>query len=249
LKINNYSILQVTSGRLSLGAATGGMLFVNPTGVSIGGDWAPGPTLTINNRLHFYYNWTIWGENGGNFKFYYGDYPNSLTQGSTAYISTSGSFNIGSDRRLKENIKPIKYGLDEILRLTPVSFSFISIPTENGDKELGFIAQDVLEIIPQLIEYDTEFDKYYMNTTQVIPVLTKAVQELNTKIDDQSSEIVQLSSQNAAMNVEVTSLTSQVATLTTQVSNMAAEMDALIARVNLLISNTTPTDPADPAST
>ena len=175
------------------------------------------------------------------------------------YWARGGSgWTYSSDKRLKKNIEYLNSCLDSVLLLKPCTFRYNG---SNDDSKLnyGFIAQDVQEIYPDIISTSALNDEKFLglSITDIIPILTKAVQELNTKIDDQSSEIVHLSSHNAAMNVEVTSLTSQVASLTTHnaslvsmVSNMAAEMDALIARVNLLISNhSDPADPTDPAAT
>ena len=56
-----------------------------------------------------------------------------------------------SDRRLKNTICPITYGLSQIAQLKPVSFFW------NGDdsctKKYGFIAQEVCESIPEIINH------------------------------------------------------------------------------------------------
>ncbi|MBK8746969.1 MAG: tail fiber domain-containing protein [Saprospiraceae bacterium] len=55
---------------------------------------------------------------------------------------------VGSDRRLKENIQPVSYGLKEVLNLNPVSFNLIS--DEAKQKQLGFLAQELKRIYLQL---------------------------------------------------------------------------------------------------
>ena len=60
---------------------------------------------------------------------------------------TAVSFPSSSDRRLKENIKGTKYGLDEVLKLEPVDYNFKS----NGLEQIGFIAQDVRSLIPEVV--------------------------------------------------------------------------------------------------
>ncbi|MBK9150854.1 MAG: tail fiber domain-containing protein [Saprospiraceae bacterium] len=101
--------------------------------------------------------------------------------------------NVGSDRRIKENIKPISYGLRQIMRLTPVQYRIIG---QNGDHDiLGLIAQDVKQIIPDIVEVhqtalkstqkdsrnadrtDMIADMHTMRYSELIPVLIKAMQE------------------------------------------------------------------------
>ena len=52
------------------------------------------------------------------------------------------STTIASDKRLKENINPLKYGLEELLKINPVSYDW-----KLGDRssDIGVIAQEVME--------------------------------------------------------------------------------------------------------
>lgn len=90
-----------------------------------------------------------------------------------------------SDRRDKENITEITYGMDEILKLRPVSFTWKDRP-DNGVK-LGLIAQEVDEIIDEVVKQDIKIDeegneylasdRYGMYYSDLIPVLIKGMQE------------------------------------------------------------------------
>jgi len=95
---------------------------------------------------------------------------------------TAVSFPTSSDRRLKENIKSTKYGLDEVLKLEPVDYNFKS----NGLEQIGFIAQDVRSLIPEVVtgkEGDIQKGETLGITyTSLIPVLTKAIQEQQAHI-------------------------------------------------------------------
>uniref|UniRef100_UPI004048467D tail fiber domain-containing protein n=1 Tax=Algoriphagus sp. TaxID=1872435 RepID=UPI004048467D len=90
---------------------------------------------------------------------------------------TAVSFLTSSDRRLKENIKGTKYGLDEVLKLEPVDYNFKS----NGLEQIGFIAQDVKTLIPEVVtgkEGDIQKGETLgIAYSSLIPVLTKAIQE------------------------------------------------------------------------
>ncbi len=118
-----------------------------------------------------------------------------------AVWATDGTINT-SDRREKKDIKGLNYGLREILDLNPVSFRWKAKP-EQGEK-LGLIAQDLLEIIPEVVkthEYVTlgegehttlekkELDRLGVYYTDLIPVLIKAIQEQQEIIDTQQGKL------------------------------------------------------------
>jgi hypothetical protein len=46
---------------------------------------------------------------------------------------------------------------------------------------LGFVAQEVSEIIPELVEYDEKNDQYGVNYPQMIAVLTEALKIVDKK--------------------------------------------------------------------
>lgn len=86
-----------------------------------------------------------------------------------------------SDLRLKKNIQPIENGLATLLQLRPVSFDMkISLgDTQYPIHKSGFIAQEVQQVLPGLVSPLPGPDALLtLNTTDMIPVLVKAVQEL-----------------------------------------------------------------------
>jgi exonuclease VII small subunit len=96
-----------------------------------------------------------------------------------------------SDKRLKNNIQPLHYGLSELMKLNPVRFSWNLFPEQGV--QLGLIAQEVQHILPEVISIGTDSIKTLsLNHLQLIPVLIKATQELNTKVDKLESENVGL---------------------------------------------------------
>ena len=118
-------------------------------------------------------------------------------------ISTNGSIGAGgsttniynaSDLRLKQNINSIQYGLKEILKLHPINFNWVNgfEPSDDNKLLLGFIAQEVQEIIPEAIEFygnnilvNNNYIKnpLRINEKFIIPVLVKAIQELKSELD------------------------------------------------------------------
>jgi len=99
------------------------------------------------------------------------------------YSDSSGNLtNSSSDERLKENITPLSYGLNEINGLQPISFNWKDRAKFGEQKEIGFTAQSVLPIIPEVI--GTNHDGMMsLDYSHFSPVLVKAIQELNERIN------------------------------------------------------------------
>jgi septal ring factor EnvC (AmiA/AmiB activator) len=72
------------------------------------------------------------------------------------------------------------------MKLRPVNYTW----KDNDRKDLGFIAQEIREILPELVmESKDSMNTLLMNYQGVIPVLVKAIQE-------QQAEIQQLKEEN-----------------------------------------------------
>jgi hypothetical protein len=96
-----------------------------------------------------------------------GTFANNLNITSDGTLTTATS-----DEKYKYNILPISYGLNTILQLKPVNFQWI----EGEENDLGFIAQDVADIIPEAVNTNWNSD-LLMRYESIIPILTKAIQE------------------------------------------------------------------------
>jgi len=101
--------------------------------------------------------------------------------------STWGSL---SDKRFKKNIIPIKHGLDSIMKLNPVNFDYSSEDSDNSSR-LGFIAQEVVKIIPESIDASNE-DKLHLTQETFIPVLVKSIQEQQAMIEELKKQVESL---------------------------------------------------------
>lgn len=98
-------------------------------------------------------------------------------------VRVGGAIVHASDRRLKRNIKDISFGLNDILKLRPTEY-FWKGKTQD-DKSLGLIAQEVNDVIKNVVTYDEDSDKYGVSYTELIPVLIKAIQEQQLIIQTQ----------------------------------------------------------------
>ncbi len=111
-------------------------------------------------------------------------------------ISGTGTNTYTSDRKLKKDIQPLSGALDIISRLKPASYQFRV--GEFGDmylsegKHYGVIAQELQEVLPELVlkqhyhpagEKEKGFDYLSVNYNELIPILIKAIQEQQQKIE------------------------------------------------------------------
>ena len=95
-------------------------------------------------------------------------------------LEIDGNFNDTSDVALKSNIKTIPNGLGMIEKLNPVTFNWNV--EENNQPSAGFIAQEVEEVLPDLVR--GEEGEKTIKTAGVVGYLVKAVQELSARVKE-----------------------------------------------------------------
>ena len=113
---------------------------------------------------------------------------------SGAIYSTSTSITSISDQRFKENIKDIDVGLDVVMALKPRRFDWIDGKGEDRKNAVGFIAQEMQTVLPDLIstyEQSPEDTTEYLAIRQsdLIPTLVKAIQEQQALITQLQADI------------------------------------------------------------
>ena len=86
-------------------------------------------------------------------------------------IITAQDFNTLSDKRLKDNVRPIEDPLEKVSRLNGVQYNF----TSSGKPSVGVIAQEVERVFPELIAGD--FPKS-VNYNGLVGLLIESVKEL-----------------------------------------------------------------------
>jgi len=91
-----------------------------------------------------------------------------------------------SDKSEKENILSLKgKGLEKILLLNGVSYNWKSksgLKDANTKKEIGFLAQEVEAILPEVVYTVDSTQKKMLSYNHIIPLLTEAIKELNDKV-------------------------------------------------------------------
>ena len=112
----------------------------------------------------------------------------------------NNTFTTFSDSRLKKNIIEIPYGLDTVNKLKPKKYVRYGgdikdgevVLEEKGWDEIGFLAQDIKEIIPELISNPNNDETkgfYAMDDGKMTSILVKAIQELSTKVTKLEAQI------------------------------------------------------------
>ncbi|MDF1497457.1 MAG: tail fiber domain-containing protein [Patescibacteria group bacterium] len=96
-------------------------------------------------------------------------------------VIVNGFYAHTSDARLKENVNKLKYGLEDIMKLRPITFEWRSDDTDKIN--IGFIAQDVQRILPEVVNKDPESQMLNLSDNQILPVLVNAVQEQQLQIE------------------------------------------------------------------
>jgi HSP90 family molecular chaperone len=140
-------------------------------------------------------------------------------------INASGSVRangvaLTSDARLKRNVTTTAYGLATVMQLHPVQYEKKASmeSTDYNRKEIGFIAQEVRKVLPTLVTEGKDASKTLaVSYTEIIPVLVKAMQEQEAKI-----ELLE------AQNAKLTAATAEMAEMKTAMAEMRSEMNRLV---------------------
>lgn len=119
-------------------------------------------------------------------------FANSLTGDSAFFFDNAGVCKINSgigtlfcasDRRLKQNIQPLASGLNTVMALKPSTWDWIS----NGSTGVGFIAQEVLPLVPSAVSKIGDY--YALSKDTLVPYLVKAIQEQQVEIEQLQHEL------------------------------------------------------------
>ena len=176
-----------------------------PNTSSTYGDWANSGSRNGYDGIYSSFsgvNWAMYdgAGNGGAYReangrwYFYHHVGNNCTGISTS--TTSGSYRayIGgslyaegdivaySDRRKKENIVTIDSALDKVNKLRGVYYN--RIDDESKRRQVGVIAQEIQEILPEVVTYAEDIDEYGVAYGNITGVLIEAIKEQQTQIEE-----------------------------------------------------------------
>lgn len=150
---------------------------------------ADGGNINVKNSSNNNVIWNFVG-NSGQGEIYVGDgsTTNVYLHGGTGNI-TCVSLTQTSSRKVKENIKPIEDS-EKILELNAVSFDFKA--KAQGTDKRGFIAEEVAEVLPNLVTPETEDSPASLDYIGMIPYLQDIIKKQEQRIQALEEKINKL---------------------------------------------------------
>ena len=105
----------------------------------------------------------------------------------TGKIITTGGFTV-SDQTLKTDIIPIENALNKVLNINGVYFNWIDKEKYNDKHQVGFLAQNIEDVIPELV-HNCEDGIKVVNYNQMVAVLVEAIKEQNNIINQLKNDV------------------------------------------------------------
>ena len=100
-------------------------------------------------------------------------------------IYATGEMTSASDRRLKTNLRSLESEncLAKLRQMSGYRFNRTDCNRLGGGAQkdtdfIGFVAQDVLQVMPELVKHDDKNDRYSVNYAHMAVVLTEAIKTL-----------------------------------------------------------------------
>lgn len=107
-------------------------------------------------------------------------------------LNVKGSIVRTSDASMKQEIKPLHLGLKEISALKPISFRWNDDKSIVPDIKYGFIAQEMEEIIPDVVYTNSTSGIKGISEIELVPILVKSIQEQQEQINALNERIEKL---------------------------------------------------------
>lgn len=99
----------------------------------------------------------------------------------TGNFYTTGNLVATSDARFKDSVETLKNALETVQKLRGTSF------LKNGKSDIGFIAQEVVEVVPDLV-YSDENGYLSVAYGNITALLVEAVKELSARVEQLESK-------------------------------------------------------------
>ena len=134
------------------------------------------------------------GVNGG-----YDNHSFNIAYGSVANLwidnTNLGQISIVSDARIKKDVRPMMSMTEQVMLMRPITYQFkdVDMWKDDGIRRYGFIAQELRSVAGlhdtvvgenEALTVDGTIQPLTLDTTQLIAVLTKALQETIARVDE-----------------------------------------------------------------
>jgi hypothetical protein len=155
-------------------------------GIFINGNGAPRITFARDATTTVEWGVGVDGTDGSKFCIAQAGNTAKITLDTSGNFTAVGNVTAYSDITLKENIETIPNALDKVLNLRGVEFD--RIDKEDNTHEIGVIAQEVEEVIPEVVLTNTEGIKSvaYGN---LVGLLIESIKELKAEINDLKAKV------------------------------------------------------------
>jgi len=102
-------------------------------------------------------------------------------------IFATGNVTAYSDQRYKQNIIRLNHSLDAIRSLS--GYSYTRLDYLPGVRQIGLLAQEVKEVLPEAVSYDSTNDIYSVNYNCLMAPVVEAIKELYDRSEAQAAII------------------------------------------------------------
>lgn len=195
-----WSVYDVATGGTFISAAYNGSFNINKDTYLarwrgyLNRAWDNYPSITIDNTT----------DQGPQTEFRFHGYPGVNGGDFSIVVRSDGGYATGSDARRKANVETIDYALDKVMSLTGKSFNIINrdgniedTTTLNG-RQFGLIAQEIENVIPEVVRFYPEADTpnangwasaYSVDYPALTALLIEAIKEQQNIINDLKQRI------------------------------------------------------------
>jgi hypothetical protein len=168
-KLSVVNTVGTAADSISINSVAGGLTFTAGGAVNVATNSNTGAVNigTLGNRT------ITMGVNSGTSK---------IVLDAVDVIATNG-FTASSDIRLKENFESIPNALELVSQLNGLYYTWKKDAGADKPRKLGFIAQEIEKVIPELVKTDSEGMKS-VDYIGVVPVLVEALKNQQKQIDE-----------------------------------------------------------------
>jgi hypothetical protein len=99
-----------------------------------------------------------------------------FTMDRTGNFTAVGNITSSSDRRIKKDIKRIEGALDKVTQIGGYTFTRTD-DTNKGQRQAGVIAQEILEVLPEVVQKSEETGYYSVSYGNITALLIEALKE------------------------------------------------------------------------
>jgi len=138
------------------------------------------------------------------------------------YIDSAGQLGTASSsRRFKRDIKPIGNASEALLALKPVSFAYKA--HKDNISQFGLLAEDVAEVNPDLVIYDTDGKPFAVRYDSVNAMLLNEFLKEHRKIENLKNDFQATVTQQQK---EIAAVTAIVKEQAAQIQKVSAQLEA-----------------------